>query len=170
MTPLPDTPGTAHHPLRAQLALALLPTIIVLVVFALVDVWARQRLLFASLASSAFLVYLDPEHRTNSTRTLVIAQGGAAAAGFAAHELLGPTFWAAGAAMVVVIYGMIFARAMHPPAVATALSFAFSAGRGGGLALFGLCLGLIVLLVLLQRVSLWLFRRLAAPGRKGKLK
>ena len=99
MTPLPDTPGTAHHPLRAQLALALLPTFIVL-----------------------------------------------------------------------VVYGMIFARAMHLPAVATALSFAFSAGRGGGLALFGLCLGLIVLLVLLQRVSLWLLRRLAAPGRKDNLR
>ena len=164
---MPDTPGTAHHPLRAQLALALLPTLIVLVVFALVDVWARQRLLFASLASSAFLIYLDPEHRTNSTRTLIIAQGGAAVAGFTAHALLGPTFWAAGAAMVVVIYGMILARAMHPPAVATALSFAFDAGRGNGLALFGLCLGLIVVLVLLQRASQWLLRRLVAHSRKG---
>ncbi len=167
MTPLPEPPGTSHHPLRAQLALALLPTIIVLVVFALVDVWARQRLLFASLASSAFLIYLDPAHRTNSTRTLIIAQGAAAVVGFTAHVLLGPTFWAAGAAMVVVIYGMIFARAMHPPAVATALSFAFSAGRGSGLVLFGLCLGLIVVLVLLQRASMWLLRRLVASSRKN---
>lgn len=156
-----NIPEKPLHPLRAQLALALLPTIIVLAVFALVDVWARQRLLFASLASSAFLIYLDPEHRTNSTRTLILAQGGAAVAGFAAHALLGPTFWAAGVAMVVVIYGMILAQAMHPPAVATALSFAFDAGRGTGLALFSLCLGLIVVLVLLQRVSMWLLRRLA---------
>ncbi len=160
-----NIPEKPLHPLRAQLALALLPTIIVLAVFAVVDVWARQRLLFASLASSAFLIYLDPEHRTNSTRTLIIAQGGAAVAGFAAHLLLGPTFWAAGVAMVVVIYGMIFVGAMHPPAVATALSFALSAGRGGGLALFGLCLGLIVILVLLQRASMWLLRRLIAQEK-----
>ena len=158
-------PRTTHRPLRAQIALALLPTATVLIVFALVDGWARQRLLFASLASSAFLIYLDPEHQTNSTRTLVIAQGWAAVVGFAAHALLGPSFWAAGCAMVVVIFGMILARAMHPPAVSTALSFAFSAGRGGGLILFGLCLGLVVLLVLLQRASVWLLRRTLARER-----
>lgn len=156
----------APRPLRAQLALALLPTATVLIVFALVGGWARQRLLFASLASSAFLIYLDPEHQTNSTRTLVVAQGSAALAGFAAHALLGSSFWAAGAAMVVVIFGMILARAMHPPAVSTALSFAFSAGKGGGLALFGLCLGLIVILVLLQRASMWLLRRMMAREQR----
>ncbi len=33
---------------------------------------------------------------------------------------------------------------------------------GGDLALFGLCIGLIVLLVVLQRTSLWLLRRALA--------
>ncbi len=155
-------PHPTHRPLRAQLTLALLPTVTILLVFALVEGWSRQRLLFASLASSAFLIYLDPEHRTNSTRTLVIAQGSAALVGFAAHALLGPSYWAAGGAMVIVIFGMILARAMHPPAVSTALSFAFNAGKGGGLALFGLCVGLIVLLVVLQRASVWLLRRTLA--------
>jgi CBS-domain-containing membrane protein len=161
-------PSPLRRPLRAQLTLALLPTATILIVFALVDGWARQRLLFASLASSAFLIYLDPEHQTNSTRTLVVAQGWAALVGFAAHALLGPTFWAAGCAMVVVIFGMILANAMHPPAVSTALSFAFSAGRGGGLILFGLCLGLVVILVLLQRASVWLLRRTLARERAGR--
>lgn len=160
--PTETDPRPLHRSLRAQLTLALLPTATILIVFALVDGWTRQRLLFASLASSAFLIYLDPEHQTNSTRTLVVAQGWAAIVGFAAHALLGPSFWAAGGAMVVVIFGMILARAMHPPAVSTALSFAFSAGKGGGLALFGLCMGLIVLLVVLQRVSVWLLRRTLA--------
>jgi len=41
---------------------------------------------------------------------------------------------------------MIQARAMHPPAVSTVLSFAFIAGKGGGLELFGFPLELIVLL------------------------
>lgn len=144
--------------LRADLTLALMPTVTVLLVFTLVEAWSRQRLLFASLASSAFLIYLDPEHKTNSVRTLILAQVPAALLGFAAHALLGPTFWAAGGAMVIVIYGMIFIRVMHPPAVSTALSFALGAGAGRGLALFGLCLGLIVLLIFLQRLIVHLLR------------
>ncbi len=135
-----------------------MPTLTVLIVFAVVEAWSRKQLLFASLASSAFLVYLDPEHETNSIRTLTFAQVPAALIGFAAHALLGPTFWAAGGAMVVVIFGMIFARAMHPPAVSTALSFALGAGAGRGLALFGLCLGLIVLLIFLQQFVVRLLR------------
>ncbi len=58
---------------RQELLLALLPTITVLAVMALVERFSEQRLLFASLASSAFLIYLDPLHGTNSTRTLLIA-------------------------------------------------------------------------------------------------
>lgn len=140
--------------------LAILPTVTVLLVFALVDAWSRQRLLFASLAASAFLVYLDPEHETSSVRTLVLAQGFAAVVGFAAHALLGPSYWVAGAAMVVVIFGMILARVMHPPAVPTALSFVFGAGSGRGLLLFGVCVGLLVLLVFLQLFALrWLSQR-----------
>ena len=147
----PKTTPAPRRSLRADLALALMPTLTVLLVFALVEAWSRQRLLFASLASSAFLVYLDPKHETNSVRTLLLAQVPAALLGFAAHALLGPTFWAAGGAMVLVILGMIAVRAMHPPAVSTALTFALGAGAWRSLALFGLCLGLIVLLVFLQR-------------------
>lgn len=142
--------------LRASLALAVLPTVTILLVFAFVEAWSKRQLLFASLASSAFLIYIDPEHRTNSTRTLVIAQGMSALIGFTAHALCGPSFWGAGMAMVAVILCMILLDAMHPPAVSTALSFALSAGTGSGLALFMLCIGLIVLLVVLQRASLWL--------------
>ena len=60
--------------LKGELILALLPTLVVLSVFALVEAFTRQRLLFASLASSAFLIYLDPQHGTNSMRTLVLSQ------------------------------------------------------------------------------------------------
>ena len=136
--------------LRADLALAILPTVSVLLVFALASALSRQRLLFAPLAASAFLIYLDPEHEANSVRTLVLAQGFAALTGFAAHILLGPSYWVAGAAMVVVIFGMILARAMHPPAVPTVLSFVFGAESGRGLLLFGVCVGLLVVLVFLQ--------------------
>lgn len=156
--PPPQKPAP-HRTLRADFTLAVLPTVTVLLVFALVDTFSRQRLLFASLAASAFLVYLDPEHETNSVRTLALAQGGAALVGFAAHFLLGPSFWAAGAAMVIVISGMILARAMHPPAVATALSFALSAGNGRGLLLFGVCVGGLVVLMLLQQIAVRLLAR-----------
>ena len=53
--------------LRGELTLTFFPTVTVLGVFALVEVLSRQRLLFTSLASSAFLIYLDPQHNTNST-------------------------------------------------------------------------------------------------------
>ena len=59
--------------LRQELALALLPTTVVLLMLYGVEVFSRQRLLFASLASSAFLIYIDPEHPMNGVRTLVLA-------------------------------------------------------------------------------------------------
>jgi hypothetical protein len=66
-----DAPHEARRRLgwRGELALVALPTVTVLVVLALVEALARQRLLFASLASSAFLIYLDPTHPTNRVRT-----------------------------------------------------------------------------------------------------
>ena len=59
-----------------------------------------QRLIFTSLASSAFLVYLDPEHPTNRVRTFLIAQGSATLLGFGSVSLLGSGFLAAGVATV----------------------------------------------------------------------
>lgn len=61
----------------------------VLVVLGLVEVLSSQRLLFASLASSAFLIYLDPQHGTNTTRTLLISQMMAATVGWVMYLILG---------------------------------------------------------------------------------
>ena len=144
---------------RHELLLVLLPTITVLAVIALVERFSEQRLLFASLASSAFLIYLDPLHGTNSTRTLLIAQLGGAAAGFLAFVGIGPGYGAAAAAMVATIALMVFFDAVHPPAVATALSFAFRAGPDGNLLLFVLAVGLVAVLIALERSSLWLLAR-----------
>ena len=69
--------------------LLLLPTATVLAVMGLVEALTTQRLLFASLASSAFLIYLDPRHPANGARTLLTAQPAAALLGFGAAELLG---------------------------------------------------------------------------------
>ena len=103
--------------LKGELALALMPTATVLAVLIMVEIFSRQRLLFASLASRAFLIYLDPQHSTNSVRTLALSQIGAAIVGFVAFLIFGEGYLAASAAMVVTITLMILADAMHPPAV-----------------------------------------------------
>jgi hypothetical protein len=57
--------------IKGELLLAFLPTAIVLLMLALVEVLSEQRLLFASLASSTFLIYLDPYHGTNQIRATI---------------------------------------------------------------------------------------------------
>jgi CBS-domain-containing membrane protein len=145
--------------LKANLLLAPMPTATVLVVLALIEALSSQRLLFASLASSSFLIYLDPEHPVNSARTLVLSQLGAAALGLLLFYALGPGYVSGGLAMVLVIYGMILLDAMHPPAVSTALSFALRSGDASNLLLFGLAVGITVALLAMQRVAVWLLRR-----------
>jgi CBS-domain-containing membrane protein len=142
--------------LKGELALATAPTAIVLGVFALVEVLSRQRLLFASLASSAFLIYLDPQHGTNTMRTLTIAQIMAAIIGWITYMIFGSGYLSGGIAMVVTIVLMILLDVVHPPAVSTSLSFALKAGNENNLVLFGLAVGITAVLVGLERFSLWL--------------
>ncbi len=165
----PSPPPKAAAPLtagprltrRGEALLAVLPTATVLALLALLRLFSHQQVLFASLASSAFLIYLDPGHRTNSTRTLVLSQLGAAVLGYGCHALLGPGYAAAALALVLTIAGMLLLDALHPPAVGTALNFAFRAGTGeGNLLLFALAVGLVVVLLGLQRSSAWLLARL----------
>ena len=161
--PVADAPHAARRRLglRGELALAALPTATVLVVLAFVEALARQRLLFASLASSAFLIYLDPAHPSNRVRTLLVAQGAAAVLGWALLAALGPHYPAAALAMVATIALMVAADAVHPPAVSTALSFALGAGTARPVALFGLALGATAVLVGLQRAATRLLARLS---------
>jgi CBS-domain-containing membrane protein len=150
----------------SEVGLALPPTVTVLLVFLLVEAFSRQRLLFASLASSAFLIYLDPQHATNSVRTLTLSQFSAAAVGFGCSLLLGDGYASGGVAMVVTILVMVLANAVHPPAVSTALGFAFRAGTPTNVALFLFAVLLVAVLVVLQRVMLRAMRW--ALSRKGK--
>ncbi len=145
--------------LQGEFVLALVPTVTVLVVFALVEVLSRQRILFASLSASAFLIYLDPQHGTNSIRTLVISQIMAATLGLGAYLTLGPGYLSGGIAMVATIVLMILLDAVHPPAVATSLSFAFRAGNEKNLVVFGLAVAITATLVVIERLTLWLLAR-----------
>jgi CBS-domain-containing membrane protein len=145
--------------LKGELALATAPTAIVLGVFALVEVLSRQRLLFASLASSAFLIYLDPQHGTNTMRTLLVAQIMAATIGWITYMVFGSGYLSGGISMVVTIILMILLDVVHPPAVSTSLSFALKAGNENNLVLFGLAVGITALLVALERFTLWVLAR-----------
>ena len=58
--------------------------------------------------------------------------------------------------MVIAIALMILLDIMHPPAVSTSLSFALRAGNENNVVLFGLAVGITAVLVVLQRVALWL--------------
>ncbi len=136
-----------------------MPTLTVLLVLAFVESVARQRLLFASLASSAFLIYLDPEHEMNNVRRLVISQIGAALLGWLSHELLGPGYLSAGIAMLLAIGAMVVFDLMHPPAVSTALSFGLRAAEEESLALFTTAVLVTAILVVLQRALMRVARR-----------
>jgi hypothetical protein len=58
-----------------------MPVAVVLLIVGCLEALRDQLLIFTSLASSAFVVYFDPEHPTNRIRTFLIAQGGAALLG-----------------------------------------------------------------------------------------
>lgn len=145
--------------LKGELALAAAPTAIVLLVLYLVEALSSQRLLFASLASSAFLIYLDPQHGTNTVRSLVLSQTMAATIGFITYSIFGSGYLSGGIAMVMAIALMIVFDAVHPPAVSTSLSFALRAGNENNLLLFGLAVAITTVLVGLERFALWMLAR-----------
>jgi CBS-domain-containing membrane protein len=155
-------------PLKDELLLVLLPTLTILLVLAFVDTLSRQRVLFASLASSAFLIYLDPQHGMNAVRTLVVSHTLAALAGFGTYLLFGPQYLSAGAAMLISIAFMVGLDAVHPPAVSTSLAFAYRSGDERNLTLFLVSLLVVALLVLLERGTLALLGLFQRRGRENR--
>lgn len=145
--------------IKTEVALAIMPSITVIAVLMLLQAFSKQQLLFSSLASSAFLIYLDPKHPANSIRTLVIAQMSAAVIGYLTFLVAGTGYVAASFSMIIAIAVMILSRAMHPPAVSTALLFAFQPPKSNTLLLFLLAVLLLVILIILQRISLWTIRK-----------
>lgn len=156
-----------RYNLKTEISLALLPTLTMAVVLFLLQAYSQQHLLFASLASSAFLIYLDPHLPTNSIYTLVLAQVSAALIGFGVLKLIGPGYNSALLAMVISITFMILLNVMHPPAVSTALTFAFVTGQA--LPLFIIALGILIVLIIVQKVSVWLINRNVPKNPISKL-
>lgn len=126
--------------LKDEIILAFLPTLTVLAVMGLVSALSQQRLLFASLAASAFL-------------------------GLITYLALGPGFWAGGAAMVATIGLMVLADVVHPPAVSTSLAFAFRAGPESNLVIFALAVLVTAALVVLEKYTIWQLARFETRGK-----
>lgn len=91
---------------------------------------------------------------------LVVSQLGAATLGYGLHAWLGPGYLSAALALVGIIGLMITANTVHPPAVGTILNFAFRAGSSEDTrALFGLAVGLVLVLLAVLRRAAYLLRR-----------
>jgi CBS-domain-containing membrane protein len=143
---------------RDELLLALLPTATVLPMLAVIEAFGRHHLLCASLASSAFLIYLDPRNEMNGVRALVVSQMTAVGVGWLMWLLLGGGYAAAASAIPLAILLMILLKAVHPPAVSTALAFAMHLDPTGSIVLFAMAVGITALLFVLQRAVSWLIR------------
>ncbi|MGI8634808.1 MAG: HPP family protein [Segetibacter sp.] len=139
--------------------MAVMPAVTVTAVLMLLQAFSKQQLLFSSLASSAFLIYLDPRLPANRIRTIIIAQTSAAVIGYLIYLIAGAGYLAASISMIISIAVMILADAMHPPAVSSALIFAFQVKKPDVLLLFFLAIILLILLVIFQRASLWLIKK-----------
>lgn len=152
---------------RGEFILAAFPVATILVVVGTVEAFSRNHVLFSSLAGSAFLIYLDPEHPSNRVRTLAIAHGTAAVVGISAHAAFGPTFPALAVALVATIGVLVAVDHVHPPAAGTALAFAYRNELDGALGLFALAVAMVAVLVVVEVVVIRVFRRLASSSRFG---
>ncbi len=151
--------------LRGELLLVVLPTATVLLMLWFLEMTAHRQVLFASLASSAFLIYLEPENSMNQVRTLVIAQSVAAVIGVVSLAVSGPGYLAAGGALVFAILVMVVLDAVHPPAVATALGFAFRPAQEDGIVLFELALMMVAGLAIVAAATARIYRHLLRHDR-----
>ena len=101
-----------RYDLQTDIILAVMPAGIIIIVLILLDSFGKQEILFSSLASSAFLIYLDPKHPANTVHTLLIAQLSAAIIGYIVYLVIGSGYTSAAISMVVAITIMILARAI----------------------------------------------------------
>jgi CBS-domain-containing membrane protein len=145
------------------MVLAALPTLTVMGIFLALKVFSRQTFLFASLASSAFLIYQDPENGMNEAKVMIPAHVTAALVGFASFLVFGEGYLSGGVAMGLTIAVLVLFGIVNPPAVSTSLIFAFRAQQAETLLVFMLALVMVAVLYVLQRVGVALLRRVV-PG------
>ena len=145
------------------MVLAALPTLTVIGIFLTLQVFSRQTFLFASLASSAFLIYQDPKNGMNETKVMVPAHITAALLGFGTFLIFGEGYLSGAVAMGLTITVLILLGIVHPPAVSTSLIFAFRVQQAKTLLIFMLALAMVAVLYSIQRVAVALLHRIV-PG------
>ena len=145
--------------------MAALPTLTVLGVFFLVEVFTRQTFLFASLASSAFLIYKEPENGMNQVKTLVPAHVVAAVVGLGSFWIFGEGYLAGAVSMGSTIALLVTLGIVHPPAVSSSLAFAFRAHHENEFVVFLLALSMVAVLFVVERVSVLVLRRIESQVR-----
>lgn len=149
---------------REILLLALLPTATVLPMIAVLEAFGRNHLMCSSLASSAYLIFADPGHEMNGARALVVSQITAAGLGWLMWLLFGNGYVAAASAIPLTIMLMILLKAVHPPAVSTALAFTTHLEPTSSLVLFAVAVAITALLVVLPQAVSWFIRSNAMYG------
>ncbi len=155
--------------LKGELVLAALPTLTVMGVFLLVEVFTQQTFLFASLASSAFLIYQDPGNGMNQVKTLVPAHVVAAVVGFGTFFLFGEGYLSGTVSMSLTIALLVTFGIVHPPAISSSLAFAFRAHQENAVWIFLMALAMVTVLFVIARVTAVLVRRYESrvPGVGG---
>ncbi|MBV9453242.1 MAG: HPP family protein [Rubrobacter sp.] len=106
--------------IKGELVLATLPTLTVMGIFLTLQVFSRQTFLFASLASSAFLIYQDPENGMNETKVMVPAHITAALVGVGSFLVFGEGYVSGAVAMgltiaLLIIFGIVHPQRFPPP-------------------------------------------------------
>jgi CBS-domain-containing membrane protein len=135
------------------------PTVTVVLAFIATNFLTSHPILFASLASSAFLIYRDPQHRMNRVRVMVVAQLLGWSVGSVASLVFGSSYLAGGIAMGCSIILLVALDVLHPPAISTSLGFALIGPHTTLLATFLVALFLVATLAVLQRIAVWAVRR-----------
>lgn len=161
-----DRPPVRRVGLVGELLLALPPTLVVLGSVYLLESFRHQRILFASLASSAFLIYRDPGHPMNGVRLMLTAHLIGVAFGVAAALIFHAGYLAGAVAMGGTIIVLIITNLVHPPAISTALGFSFFPDQDRAAGFFVLALVMLAALVILQRVALRTLGHLQARVRE----
>ncbi len=128
-------------------------------VFLLVQVFTQQTFLFASLASSAFLIYKEPENGMNQVKTLVPAHLAAAAVGLGTFFVFGEGLLSGGVSMALTIALLVTLGIVHPPAVSSSLAFAFRAHQESEFVIFVLAVSMVAALFIIERFTVVLLHR-----------
>jgi len=151
-----------------ELALAVPSTLTMIASLFFVQVLTSQRVLFASLASSAFPIYREPTHPMNGLRVVTGAHLIATVLGVGCALVLGPGYVAAAAAMAITIFVLVIGDLVHPPAVSTALGFAFYARQEEAVGVFLLAVLMLATLVILERLAVWTLVRIQATTGRNR--